>query len=104
MGYTVRRHNKTQHGVILDIKDIHPIPTDQQKPTQKRGYTWSREKSHPMLRELTESKKVKFEGTPREDYKYTCTDIRTSETHQEQPQVPSFFPGFFMPQNARNFT
>ena len=103
--YTVRRHNKTQHGVILDIKDIRPIPSDQQKPIQKRGYTWSREKSHPMLREPSENKKAKFEGQTEEEHS-TSTDVGPSETHQgqEHPPGPSFFPGFFMPQNTRNFS
>ena len=103
--YTVRRHNKTQHGVILDIKDIRPMPSDQQKPIQKRGYTWSREKSHPMLREPSENKKLKFEGQTEEDCS-TSTDVGPSETHQGQEHQPgpSLFPGFFMPQNTRNFS
>ena len=99
----MRRHNKSQHGVILDIKDIQPIPQDQQKPIQKRGYTWSREKSHPMLREPVENKKGKFEETPKEDTKYPSPNMIPSETAQEQPPGPSYFPGFFMPQNARQF-
>ena len=102
--YTVRRHNKSQHGVILDIKEIQPIPQDQHKPIQKRGYTWSREKSHPMLREPVEAKKGKFEETPKEDTKYPSHNMRPSATAQEQHLGPSFFPGFFIPQNASQFS
>jgi len=93
--YTVRRHNKTQHGVVLDIKDIQPIPADQQKPVQKRGYTWSREKSHPMLREPAETKKSKYESQ-------TSAEMGPGIRSEDHQPGSSNFPEYFMPQNARN--
>ena len=100
--YTVRRHNKTQHGVILDIKDIHPIPVDPQRPVQKRGYTWSREKSHPMLREHPE-KKEKTDDLKSENMSVSEASLAVNDAFQGHSAGPAFYPGYFMSESQNHY-
>ena len=84
--YTVKRHTKSQHGVLVDVKEMTPLPENHTRPVQKRGYTWKKEKPHPMLREPVE-KKPRWESR---------TESEFSAPEPVMPQHFPFMPGFFL--------
>ena len=90
--YTVKRHTKTQHGVLVDVKEMTPLPENQARSIQKRGYTWKKEKPHPMLREPVE-KKPRWESKTESE----CPTLNPMVQETLVPQHFPFMPGLFLP-------
>ena len=88
--YTVKRHTKSQHGVLVDVKEMTPLPENTNRNLQKRGYTWKKEKPHPMLREPVEKK-------PRWESKQELTMAAPEPRGLQQHFNPFMPPGFFLP-------
>ena len=92
--YTVKRHTKSQHGVLMDVKEMTPLPENHSRSLPKRGYTWKKEKPHPMLREPVE-KKPRWES--KSELEFSRLAGPSPETTNSQQHFNPFMPpGFFL--------